>query len=766
MGLEREIFSLLNLEAKGMEPVKAAVAAGNLDDAEAAYLDYYRRRQAPVLPWTSPGEVDLERGTVGFDFLLDPPLGFTWRDRDQLRKHIYTGKGYLAARSAAPRPSSYSARDLADLLLQHKVFLPVHGDDGVVDLGSDWDWEVVPPIEGHRWPMSLCYQYFLKVLAVTYWHTGEERYIEKLVWIYRHYIDYVDGRGDWMWLPDMQLARNYLQLLPFILSWENLRPSDLCLLLHWLATTCADSMEPVESAPGNQLLYNGIGLLWLGVGMHEFRRSPAWRDRGIERCSGYFATDGAYYPDGSSRENSLGYTIGASNSSLEALLLLQKNGWASPDTIMEAMGKRAHFLADMRRPDGLCPSTGDGQQASPDSYIENMLALGADPSLEHVITEGKQGPQPDHDSTYYPWMGTAVMRSGWDRNANYLICDMGPLGEIHAHEGKLAIEVAVFGRTLIADKGVHTYSREERHRRWYRFFGSTCGHSTVTVDGLSQMRLVGKEKSVRKPLDNSWHTSKVCDCLSGEYDKGWGPTQFTEPMRSVYPPPPFEGEIDVWVTHWRTVMFTKSMGSDDSCYWVVSDRLLGSQEHIYEQLFHFVPVETAFDEELKIVRTTTPNQPNLALIPVPHPQLKAEVAVGKDDGGEGLQGWHIIGGRQVPAPCAIYRRRSRGPVLIQTVLWPMRPGEDRLPTVESIGSVGDGWIRIQLPDGERQDLICLPPESGYHEFSDVGVGSIAFEGSGAVLRLDGNLSPYAWDVIGGEQLSFNREILKRNNQNS
>ena len=758
-GVEREIFSLLNLGTAGMEQVKMAVAAGDLDAAGAAYLDYYRNRQAPILPWTSIGESDLAARTTGYDFLNDPPLAFTWRDRERLKEHIYTGKGYIAARSAAPRPSPYTVVDLADLLLEHKVFIPYHSEDGAVDLGSDWDWEVVPPIEGHRWPMSLCYQYFLKTLAVTYWLTGDEKYIDKLVWIYRNYIDYMDDRAEWMWVADMQLSRNYLQLLPFILSWENLQPGDLCVLLHWLATTCVVMMEASDGAPGNQLLYNGIGLLWLGVGMHEFARSPVWREKGLDRCGGYFAASGAFYPDGSSRENSLGYTVGSSNSGLEVLLLVDKNSWPCPEHIGKAMRLRAQFLADMRRPDGLCPSTGDGQQQSPDSYIKDMVNLGANPSLEYAATAGERGPQPDHKSTYYLWMGTAVMRSGWEGDANYLMCDMGPFGDIHGHEGKLGIEVAAFGRTLIADKGVHTYSREERHHRWYRFLGGTRGHSTVTVDGLSQMRIIGDEKSLSEPLDNRWHCSEVCDCLAGEYDEGWGPDQFTEPMRSGNPPPPFEGEIDVWVTHERTVLYVKATVPNDFDYWLVSDRLSGSGEHEYEQLFHFVPVETDIDAGSKSVRTTTPGAANLALVPVQQKGLEVEVAEGRDDGGEGVQGWHVIGGEIPPAPCAIFKMRGDSAVM-QTILWPLRAGDDRLPTVEALGDHGDGWLRVRLPDGEREDIICVAPESGLHELPADGGGKVTFEGSAVLVRLDSDGSPRACEVIDGEQLSYDGRNLK------
>ena len=185
-------------------------------------------------------------------------------------------------------------------------------------------------------------------------------------------------------------------------------------------------MEAVEGAPGNQLRYNGIGQLWLGVGMHEFARSPAWRERGLAHCGGYFLPSGAFYPDGSSRENSLGYTIDASSSGLEVLLLVNTNGWPCPAHTERAMLTRARFLADVRRPDGLCPHTGDGEQSSPDSYIEKMVDLGASPSLQHVVTNGESGPPPDHESSYYPWMGTGVMRSGWGTDANCLCVTWAP----------------------------------------------------------------------------------------------------------------------------------------------------------------------------------------------------------------------------------------------------------------------------------------------------------------------------------------------------
>ena len=381
------LWSLLDPAEPGLEEMAAAMAAGDGEAAERAYLSYQRRGEAPVLPWVhNSGESPQER-RAGFDFLTETPRQLTWRDRERGGELVSLEKGYTSHRLEGIRPSPYNVVELADLLLDNKVMLVYHPEDGVQDLGTEWDWEHIPPGDGQgrRWTLSLPYQYFLFVLGQAYWATGDERYIAKLVWIFNRYFDYVGGRSDWIWLPDMQLARCYQQLIPFILSWEGLPPRDLCRLRHWLATTCAESMERVRSAPGNQLLFNGLGILWLGVGMPEFRRARHWRALGWEQIRGYFG-EGAFYPDGTSKENSFGYIIGASASAIEAVDLARNNGWPCPGEVEEAMVKRAEFLADCVKPDGTCPWTGDSRRRSPRDYVSRIAGPGGRGDLEHAVS--------------------------------------------------------------------------------------------------------------------------------------------------------------------------------------------------------------------------------------------------------------------------------------------------------------------------------------------------------------------------------------------
>ena len=435
-----DIFNRMNLDAPGLEAVKAAVKTGDYPAAEAAYLAYYRVRRQPVLDWHTEhrGGRSFETNSTGWNFLTAIPDLITWRDREKIKGLISREKGYTFSRTEGIKPSDYTLLDLADMLLENKVFIPYHPEDGVQDLGPDWNWEHVPPGVGRRWALSLPYQYCLRALAQAYWLTDDERYIAKLVKIATHYVSYVGGRSSWIWIPDMQLARNYQQLMPFMLSWEGLLPHDFCAIQSWLSGGCAESMEAVTDAPGNQLLFNGLGLAWLGAGMPEFKASAEWRERGFGQIEEFFG-GGAFYPDGSSKENSYGYVVGASTAGLEGLTLARANGWDFLKGLHRPMLLRAEFLAYTAKPDGSYVWTGDSTRGSAFDYVEAIADSEDRTDLQYIVSFGERGTPPPRKSSWYAYGGVGAMRSDWGCGANYLFFDVGPVGVLHGHEGKLAV---------------------------------------------------------------------------------------------------------------------------------------------------------------------------------------------------------------------------------------------------------------------------------------------------------------------------------------
>ena len=391
-----DMFNRMNLEASGLEAVKEAVEAGDYPAAAAAYLAYYRDRKPPVLDWHTEhrGGRSFETNSTGWNFLTTIPELITWRDRERVKGLISREKGYTFSRTEGTKPSDYTVLNLADMLLENKVFIPYHPEDGVQDLGPDWNWEHVPPAVGRRWTLSLPYQYFLRALAQAYWLTADERYIAKLVKIATHYVSYVDGRSSWIWIPDMQLARNYQQLMPFMLSWDGLSPHDFCTIQSWLSGGCAAyQWKRVTNAPGNQLLFNGLGLAWIGVGMREFKDAARWRERGFSQIEEFFG-EGALYPDGSSKENSYGYVVGASAAGLEALTLAGSNGWDFLKNLHRPMLLRAEFLAYTAKPDGSYVWTGDSTRGSAFDYVETIADSENRSDLQYIVSFGERGTPP------------------------------------------------------------------------------------------------------------------------------------------------------------------------------------------------------------------------------------------------------------------------------------------------------------------------------------------------------------------------------------
>ena len=734
-----DMFNRMNLDTPGLETVKAAVEAGDYPAAAAAYLAYYRARKPPVLDWHTEhrGGGSFETNSTGWNFMTTIPDLITWRDRERVKGLISREKGYTFSRTDGTKPSDYTVLDLADMLLENKVFIPYHPEDGVQDLGSDWNWEHVPPVVGRRWTLSLPYQYFLRALAQAYWLTDDEQYIAKLVKIATDYVSYVDERSSWIWIPDMQLARNYQQLMPFILSWDGLSPHDFCAIQSWLSGGCAVSMEAVTGAPGNQLLFNGLGLAWIGVGMPEFKDAARWRERGFAQIEEFFG-EGAFYPDGSSKENSYGYVVGASAAGLEALTLAQANGWDFLEDLHRPMLLRAEFLAYTAKPDGSYVWTGDSTRGSAFDYIEAIADSENRTDLQYIASFGGRGTPPPRRSSWYAYGGVGVMRSDWGHDANYLFFDVGPVGVLHGHEGKLAVEVVAHGRSLVEDLGIHTYATTERDMKFHDFFIASAAHNTVIVDGKSQQRLKTGPFTTDQPLSNRWFSTETCDFLSACYAEGYGNAE--------------SDEIDRSVIHHRSVIFVKGRKDGDLEYWIITDHLTGDGLHTYEQLFHLIPVEVSVNSDTKTVQTVTPDQPNLAFIPAVTDGLEVEVAEGRTK--PSLQGWYCGGGpRPTPAPCVTYRRAGTLPTVFQTVLLPMKANEVTLPKVESLATLSDGWIRIIFPDG-REDIYCSPVEAGHQQLED-----IVFTGEAALIRRDKDGTLLDWAIIGGDNVQYRGESL-------
>ena len=176
-------FSRLDYGIPGLAPVRDAEARGDRRAAEEAFLDYCRERPQPNLAVryvSAHTERGFAQNTTGYDFISEryveefPDHHVTWRDRARMRPLISTEPGYTWSRTQGIKPSAYTLVDIADLLLDNKVFAPTEPEKGVQDVGAQWDWTHVPDDGDVIWTHHLNYQLFQRALAQAYWLTGDD----------------------------------------------------------------------------------------------------------------------------------------------------------------------------------------------------------------------------------------------------------------------------------------------------------------------------------------------------------------------------------------------------------------------------------------------------------------------------------------------------------------------------------------------------------------------------------------------------------------
>jgi hypothetical protein len=243
-----------------------------------------------------------------------------------------------------------------------------------------------------------------------------------------------------------------------------------------------------------------------------------------------------FHPDGVHREASTHYHAIALRSFVGAQRNARLHDVDLPPGFDERVARAQAFLAHCTRPDGTIPALSDADTG-------DYTALLGERRTERNVSF--------HAGGYH------VQRSGWDRDARFLIFDCGPLGEGgHGHYDLLSFEAHARGRPLVLDPGRGSYSEGPPNlRRWFR---STAAHNTVTVDGLDQTRYTRGRPAGPTAVGRLLEASG--SVLAGE-------------ARS----PAYEA------VHTRRITFV------DERRWVIEDELRGERAHRYDLRFHLPP---------------------------------------------------------------------------------------------------------------------------------------------------------------------------------
>jgi hypothetical protein len=638
---DADFFAALDLELPALTEVKAAVAAGDYPKARQALARHLRARELPR--WH-----------------------FDWRARPQY----------------AQRPAGVDTRE-ADEVVAH--LLPSVGVPH--QFGPHIDWSINPtPLKYNEWTWQLSRHPFWSTLGRAYWATGDEVYAREFVaqitgWITDNPVP-VGGSGNqpgsrWRTIETgIRMLSSWPDCYFRFLSSPSFTDDAVVLMVKSMVEHARHLLA--HPTGNNWLAMEMNGLFHVGVLFPEFRDAALWRETASRRL--YEEMNLQVYPDGAQVELATGYHGVSLHNFVGTLRLAELNGIALPGDYAARLEKMYDYYLKVLMPDGHYPALndagwGDGRgplREGAERFPRRTDFLGG-------ASGGREGTLPAFTSTYFPYAGWAVMRSGWGAEDLYLHFDYGPFGAGHQHEDKLSLLVHAYGRRLLTEGGVYAYDSSP----WRRYVLSTRAHNTIIVDGLDQHRAGLRETYVTKvPLGNRWLSTAQFDFAEGWYDDGYGP------------------ERNRTVCHRRAVLFLKP-----EC-WLVIDRLTPGDAavHRYEVIFHFDGENATAMASPLGVRGTDPEKPNLAIVALNAAGVAVDLVKGQEE--PTVQGWVPARGYDMrPVATPIFRVETAGACLLPWLLVPLRAGQDLpIKAVSADTAEGEAVFTVELTDGRRQVL--------------------------------------------------------------
>lgn len=649
-----ELFAALDLERPELAAVQAAVQAGDLTLAGSELVSYLRQREG--------------KHWLHASFNPAAPESGIRYDRVRAENAV---KGKITPSHLAPLWHTF----------EDNVINWYHNEtvNGPTPYNREWQWQI------NR--MS-----FWADMASAYRTTADEKYPQAWETQFMSFLAQcppppVVANYEYSTWRTIEAAIRMRDSWPaayqaFVRS-PSVSDETLLLLLH-SNLQHALYLRQFPSQWGNWLTMEMCGLYTIGSLFPEFKDAEVWRLEAIEtlrQSSGsQFLVDGAQY------ELSPGYHVVSLDQNLMAiprLALATGRRDEIPADYISAVEGGYDYLMHLMTPDRDLPSFNDSWSVH---WLRRVLANGLMFFPERddwrwIVTDGAEGSAPEATSWAFPFAGYYVMRSGWEKDANYLVLDAGPLGYAHAHQDKLNLVLWAYGKEVLFDTGGGSYEQS----KWRNYAVSTYSHNTVLVDGMPQHRShqVMAERVATQANDVVWESTPEFDFVVGTYEGAYSKAGYGAGAQAPGP-----------AKHVRRVLFLKP----DIV--IVADTLipLDNKPHHYEARWHLLPTQIAVDETLQSVTTTAAGQPNLVVLPLDTQGLSMEVVSGRTE--PSLLGWQIRKDKtpaNIPATTVLHQKEGKGTQTFVTLLYPLRTGETS--PVESVSRLSDTETQVLLKDG-------------------------------------------------------------------
>lgn len=427
-----------------------------------------------------------------------------------------------------------------------------------------------------------------------------------------------------------------------------------------------------ERNTANKFAHEMLAFYLVGSMLPEHRDATQWRKLAIEGIYDYM--NWRFMPDGTFFESSGGYSIFAFTAALyiyECAFLFGREN-ELPGDMLQRYEKFFDYTLKMCPPDrtGYFHGTGHSGEV-PNCNLRYFYGV-LERALEHFpdredyrygATYGKEGKPPAFTSCFLPYGGYCVMRSGWTTKDNCLILKAGYTGETaKQHADHSNISLWAYGRPLLYDA---LGGRRVRH------------HNTAFVDG----RCVQRRNDYGNPVDAGWESTD-------EYDYARAESQTHE--RSPW--------------HVRRVLYLKP-----DIYLVIDN--IGKpdeKEHDYSVYWNYLSKELKLDPATLTTTSCDQDKPNLAIIPLDAKPFQAELLPDPEPR------W----AKRSPAAVVKYHTRASGPVMLSSLLVPLRQGA--VNPVRDVTIRGPGSSTVALADGRELAIDIDPDHKGCIRIAEKG----------------------------------------------
>jgi hypothetical protein len=465
-------------------------------------------------------------------------------------------------------------------------------------------------------------------------------------------------------------------------------------------------------------------LLEAGIGFPEFSESGKWIDFAWENLMKHAWLD--LMPDGGHYERATSYNNVVIRDWRQILELSRAAGIKAPDWLKPKLKEAQEWTMKVYSPILNLVPIGDSSMGEEDyalPYLIDGALLFPCPEFKYFVRNypdklkkraqelfREQAPEvlvkldaiepkePGFTSVLLDDTGWSVMRSGWNREALYMLFDYGSNEPWHCHRDGLGFNIFAYGKPLITDCGHAGGYQSDRSKTWYK---ETISHNLVTINGMSQ-------RKVTNGTCDRWVSASSCDYVNAEHD----------------------GYKYLGAYCRRKITFVKPF------YWIITDNITEkmcqtSGYHECEWLAHFQPADLTIDDKRKTVHTNNPDV-NILLVPSRPENLKVIQS----------KGWTVTPAGEVnDAPYIGYAREGDLPIDYEVVAYPYKGANVPEIMVEQL-DMGEEikrckGLEITTPQGIDYYLealkgdyyFILEEKTEFHKY-----GEFSFDGEMALIR--------------------------------